>query len=345
MAVGSITNECFGCNEQNSAPNYSGYNRYFANNPCNNKAPQWLVLNDAITNHGYWSFASSSNNTAYTYSVEAFANNYTMQGTNGDTWRTLFYNSPYGFNPSPSNITWNNYIDSVSAINDLMQYSLNTGDCYSGQGVPGGIYSGFGQFAMKKSDDGGALPVKIMYVNAAPAAQNIVVTWATALEINNNGFDVEKSVDGVNFTKIGWVNGHDNSTTQQNYSFTDVNVQPNVVYYYRLNQVNNNGDGTLSNLAWAEVTGTNADVTFSISEPMPNPASVSSKFEITSSISQPLSVKLFNMMGQMVCEQPYNLNAGDNTVNLNVQPLANGTYSAVIEAGGKSFSKMIVVTR
>ncbi len=344
-SIGSLSTQCIGCSDLNQAPANSGFSKFFSSNPCNNNTPQWVMLDDAIKNHGYWSFASTTNSSGFNYSVEAFANNYTMEGTAADIWRTLQYKAPYGFNPTFANITWNNDIDSTASQSDLLAYSRNTGDCYTGAGVPGGEYSDFGQFAMKKSDGGGALPVKMLYVNATPAAQNIVVSWATALEVNNNGFEVEKSADGVNFTGIGWVKGHDNSTTQQNYSLTDINVDPNVVYYYRLNQIDNNGNSMLSDIAAAEVTAGNADAAFDISEPMPNPASTSSRLVITTNVSQAVFVKIYSLSGQVVFEQPYSVSAGSNTVNLDVQSFASGTYSAVIQAGEKSYSKMLVVSR
>jgi hypothetical protein len=341
-SVGTITQQCIGCTPQNPTPDNNGYNRYFSTNPCNANAPQWVVLQDAIVNHGYWSFTSATNQRSYSYSVEVFPNGYTMEGNLTDTWRTLFQGGSYGYNPSAAAVDWNSYIDSVSAITDLLEYSLNTGTCYTGSGVPGGIYTGFGHFGLKKSQSDNALPVKLISVNATPAGESIQVSWATALEINNNGFEVQRSTDGVTFTKIAWVAGHDNSTVQENYSYNDVDVQANTVYYYRLNQIDNNGNSTLSYTVSAEVTG---GASVSISELMPNPASASTRFVMSTTASQDITVKMYNMVGQLVSNQPFSLNAGDNTINLNVQSLTSGSYSAIIEAGGKSFSKMLVVSR
>lgn len=342
-AVGTIQQQCIGCTGQNSSPGNNGYNQYFSSNPCNNDAPQWVVLQDAVTNHGYWSFGSADNNQAYTYSIEAFPNSYTAStaGPN-DIWRTLKYNSSYGFNPSAAGVTWNTYIDSVAHASDLLEYSLNTGSCYTGNGVPGGIYSGFGQFALKKSDNGDALPVKLMYVNATPAGQQINVTWQTALEINNNGFEVERSTDGVNYTNIGFVQGHDNSTVAQNYNYPDNTAEPNVVYYYRLNQIDNNGNSELSYVVSAEVTGAAA---LTVSEPMPNPASMSSHILLNSTVAMNIDVKIYSVMGQLVSDMPLAINAGDNTVNLELASLNSGNYNAVIEAGGKSFTKSFIIVK
>lgn len=67
------------------------------------------------------------------------------------------------------------------------------------------------------------------------------LTWGTALEINNSGFVVEKSLNAMDFDSIGWVDGHGNSTTLNTYSFDDVNVLNGKTYYYRLKQVDYDG--------------------------------------------------------------------------------------------------------
>ncbi|HWB63598.1 MAG TPA: T9SS type A sorting domain-containing protein [Chitinophagales bacterium] len=343
-SVGNITSQCIGCTTQYSEASNSGYNRYFVSNPCNNGAPQWLSLESgAVTNHGYWSFASADNNQNYNYWVEAFPNNYTMSGNNNDIWRTLQYIGAYENNPSGADVSWNANIDNVEATTDLLQYSRNTGSCYAGMGVPGGTYSGFGQMALFKSNNGSALPVRFLYVTAAVTGHDIQVNWATAVEINNNGFKVERSTDGIGFSQIGWVSGHNNSTSEQDYSYTDNTVAANTMYYYRLTQVDNNGQTMESNIVNAKIDAA-ATAAITVSEVMPNPATVDSRIVVNSGVAQNAVVNVYNMVGQVVATSPYILNAGDNTVDLNVQLLANGNYNAVIEAGGKSISKLFVVS-
>ncbi len=339
-SIGTLNQVCVGCTTQNPTPDNTGYNRFFANNTCNAGAAQWLILEDAVTNHGYWSFASANQN--YSYSVEMFPNSYTMLGNITDTWRALKYTSAYGFNPTASSVNWSPYVDSVSNVSDLTEYSLNTGTCYTGNGVPGGVYSGFGQFSIKKSKSNNALPVTLISLAATPQSQAIVVKWTTAVEINNSGFNVERSNDGVNFNTVGWVAGNDNSTEMQFYTYNDNNVVAGTVYYYRLNQIDNNGNATKSFIVSAEITGATA---FAISEPMPNPATVSSRINVHSSVSQDIKVKMYNMVGQLVSSQPYTVSAGDNNITFNVQSLASGSYSAVIETGEKNFSKILVVSK
>ena len=74
------------------------------------------------------------------------------------------------------------------------------------------------------------------------------LTWETALEINNNGFEIEKSLDGFSFYTIGWVTGNGNSTVSHSYEFDDYKIELGETYYYRLKQVDYDGQFEYSNI-------------------------------------------------------------------------------------------------
>ncbi|MGB8193551.1 MAG: sialidase family protein [Chitinophagaceae bacterium] len=79
-------------------------------------------------------------------------------------------------------------------------------------------------------------PVTMVDFTGKLQGNNIVLNWQTATEQNNKGFEVERSTDGGNFRKIGFVAGAGNSNVLRSYSFVDKDVnQP--LYYYRLKQV------------------------------------------------------------------------------------------------------------
>ncbi len=340
--IGNLPNTCVNCPQAHGA-SQPGYNHYFASNPCNGGTEQWLILQDEVTDHGYWSFASNvTNEKEFVYSIETFANSYNANGSAGDIWRTLKYEAAYNYDPSGASENWSRYIDSTSQESDLLQYSLNSGSCYTGQGVPGGIYRGFGHYAMKKASSGGALPVELIYVNAEPKTNSILVKWATALEINNLGFEVQRSADGVNFETIGWVNGNNNSTITLAYEYDDMNVQSNVVYYYRLNQIDNDGANAVSYVVSAKIGGNSE---FTVSEPMPNPAQDFSKLVVNTSAAQAVKVQIVDVTGRIISENVANITAGSNTLTLDVQNVASGQYLAVVFADGKAYSKNLIVAK
>lgn len=67
--------------------------------------------------------------------------------------------------------------------------------------------------------------------------------WKTAEEFSNQGFEVQKSVDGQTYLEIGWLDGK-NGDTAQDYNYTDAALTE--TSYYRLKQVDFSGDFTLS---------------------------------------------------------------------------------------------------
>lgn len=84
------------------------------------------------------------------------------------------------------------------------------------------------------------LPVELLYFYAEQANENVQLDWQTATEINNSHFDVEWSTNGMDFQKIGQVQGAGTTNDIQFYEY--LHTQPAVGNnYYRLKQVDFNG--------------------------------------------------------------------------------------------------------
>ena len=92
------------------------------------------------------------------------------------------------------------------------------------------------------------VPVKMNYFNAIKASRNTtLLQWQTATEINNKGFNVQRSTNGINFSNIGWLMGSGNNSQIKNYNFKDVSPEAGK-NYYRLQQVDYDGKLTLSDV-------------------------------------------------------------------------------------------------
>lgn len=84
------------------------------------------------------------------------------------------------------------------------------------------------------------LPVELIDFRAIKSGKSIVLNWMTASEVNNSGFDIERSIDGRSWKVIGFTNGAGSVAEVQNYNFID--VQPlGSIYYYRLKQIDYDG--------------------------------------------------------------------------------------------------------
>ena len=94
---------------------------------------------------------------------------------------------------------------------------------------------------------GGALPVKLSHFRPArdKATGAVVITWSTQSELNNAGFFIKRSQqrDGefqiINATMIP---GAGTTSEKQFYTYTDTTAQPNVVYYYQIEDVSLDGN-------------------------------------------------------------------------------------------------------
>jgi hypothetical protein len=183
--------------------------------------------------------------------------------------------------------------------------------------------------------------VKLIGLNADPIDNSYIrVSWATASEQDNKGFEVMRSVDGVNFTNIGWVDGNGTTTDQHNYLYNDKTVQPNVVYYYRLNQVDVDGRGTLTYIVDAQITdGPN----ITVSDLIPNPTTGKTRLVINTTDAQSVSVKFYDILGKLIMSNDEQIAYGTNTIDFDMSSLADATYTAIIKIGSNTYSKKIVL--
>ena len=94
---------------------------------------------------------------------------------------------------------------------------------------------------------GGALPVELSHFRPTrdKATGQVVITWATESELNNAGFFIKRSQqrDGefkvINATMIA---GAGTTSEKQFYTYTDTTAQPNVVYYYQIEDISLDGN-------------------------------------------------------------------------------------------------------
>jgi hypothetical protein len=84
------------------------------------------------------------------------------------------------------------------------------------------------------------LPVSLSSITASANINHSRISFSTASEINNAGFDIERSADGNDFEKIGWVDGHGTTSEEKQYTFIDERPESGL-NYYRLRQVDYDG--------------------------------------------------------------------------------------------------------
>jgi len=111
--------------------------------------------------------------------------------------------------------------------------------------------SGFSDFALGGDSNENPLPIELLHFTAAINNAEVFLSWATASEINNDFFTLERSVDMQTAEVIGYVQGAGNSNQTLAYQFTDRHPLPGISYY-RLKQTDFDGSFEYSN--WTAVS-------------------------------------------------------------------------------------------
>ena len=172
------------------------------------------------------------------------------------------------------------------------------------------------------------VPVELTSFIAVLTGGIITLSWSTATETNNQGFQIERS-NGGEFTSVGYVAGHGTTTETQNYIFTDRDV-PVGSYSYRLKQVDFDGTFEYSDVVEAEVA---APVEFALDQNYPNPFNPSTKITFRLAADSKVSLKVFDVLGQEVITLINNdLSAGSHQVDFDASNLNSGVYFYKIEA-------------
>jgi parallel beta-helix repeat protein len=149
--------------------------------------------------------------------------------------------------------------------------------------------------------------------------------WTTATEINNLGFELQRSADGVNFGKLSFIasaaqNG--NSTRAITYNFND--VRPLIGSgYYRLKQIDKDGKVTFSKVVLLKGAKVTEMVIASL---YPNPVSRTLNLVIAAPAIDEMRVVLTDLSGKIVQQKLLKTIIGDNKIAFDVQQLAAGTY-------------------
>ncbi len=182
----------------------------------------------------------------------------------------------------------------------------------------------------------GPLPVSLVKFNASTRGNGISLTWETATELNNQGFDVERRSANGQYEKIGFVaskavggNGFD-----QSYSFEDNSTQTKGVTYYRLRQVDLDGKATFS-----EIRGVRTGKGLIVLSVYPNPSRGTTNVAIPSGIGS-VDVSVDDFTGKSV--QRF---VGVTTSNLQLTNLKPGIYMVrvTVRATGEVISEKIAV--
>lgn len=186
------------------------------------------------------------------------------------------------------------------------------------------------QFERDPYDENGPLPVEMVSFTGKLNADCITLRWETKTEIDNYGFEIERSKDGNNWTKIGFIEGSGTSNSPKYYSFDDKSRLSSIVRY-RLKQLDNTGT-----FAYSDVVSVDVGIPkeFSLSQNYPNPFNPSTT--INYDLSEPVhtTLSIFNIAGEKVktlVDAP--MEAGRYGIVFDASALSSGIYFYRLQSG------------
>ena len=215
------------------------------------------------------------------------------------------------------------------------------GDCMYNSSPSSGVgrigLSGFSDFGIAV-DVSNPFPVEMSPLEAEPMTGFIRLNWATASEVNNRGFEVQRSTNATDFASIGWKDGVGNSSALQNYAFDDRTAKPGVKYHYRLRQVDFDGGARYSNVATAVLSETVDELSLSV---YPNPTDGAFVLSVASPESRKLTIDVYDLAGRRVMQTSAKAEAGTTDLPLTLNGLAAGAYQLKVNDGEKTHTVRI----
>jgi hypothetical protein len=166
------------------------------------------------------------------------------------------------------------------------------------------------------------LPASLRYFSAWKKPNSNGLKWLTLAETNSPHFDIEKSLDGLNFFKVAAVEGKNRNNTETNYAFDDPAISAN--QYYRLKIVGTNGNFVYSNIARIKREDIPEEsITFQ------NFVSDKLVLKVSSIEGKTANIRIIDALGRERKIQHTNFNKGESSCTIDVQSLNRGIYYLV----------------
>jgi hypothetical protein len=188
------------------------------------------------------------------------------------------------------------------------------------------------------------LPLDLLAFDARKDGQTALLSWKTANETKVKHFEIERSLNGSDFSKIGTVDAA-NKVAQNNYQFTDRNPATGV-NFYRLKMVDIDGDFTTSMVRQLEFSDGKMDISL-----YPNPTVSELNIEFKSGNCSDIAnaqITLFDIAGRMVISKAWTEVCSNPVKVIDLSQLTDGAYYISIRNGADDaviMSKKIIKTK
>jgi hypothetical protein len=171
----------------------------------------------------------------------------------------------------------------------------------------------------------GILPVNLIQFYGQKADEHVQLYWQTASEKNSKTFEIERSLQGIAFEKVGEIAAAGNSETRRMYQFADYSIQRQAAYFYRLKQIDLDGSIAYSRIIYIPENSLGSDQILVY----PNPF-IGNIFIKTLAVTETiLAVSMYDLKGNKVYSET---NLSDSAVSINkLANISAGMYFLEVE--------------
>jgi hypothetical protein len=185
------------------------------------------------------------------------------------------------------------------------------------------------------------VPVELASFSAATDKNDVILSWITATETNNRGFEVQRKTTGE-FESIGFVDGKGTTTEIQNYLFRDKNLL-SCTYSYRLKQMDFDGSFAYSGEVEVEI---NQPSVFYLGQNYPNPFNPATNIQYSIPNEGNVTLKVYDILGKEVATLVNEYKqAGTFDVVFDGSNLASGVYYYQLTSGELNSTKKLMLTK
>ncbi len=279
---------------------------------------------DKVAPNGYWEINRGDGLTGGTATVTATATNF--GGVNTVSTLRLVHRpnstSPWGL---------------------LGTAGSNTGTTTAPNVVRTGVLLGATNEFGIAGDATNQLPVELTAFEGTYKNGEVHLSWRTASELNNAGFEVERSFDRETFTQVGFVRGNGTTTEAQSYTFVDRSTFNAEKVYYRLKQVDFDGQFEYSPVVEVNVT---LPTKFALMQNYPNPFNPTTNIAYELPVAAKVVLKVYDILGREVMTLINQEQAAGRYVQpFNASALSSGIYFYRLQAGNFIETKKMMLVK
>ena len=170
-------------------------------------------------------------------------------------------------------------------------------------------------FGIKSNTSGGPVPVTWLSFEAEKHNETqVLLTWSTASELNNDRFEVQRSTGGEDWIKIGEVQGAGTTSEVSNYNWVD--EYPEGMNYYRIRQIDFDGVDDFTKVQIVRFAGESSVVVY------PNPTLTDITVLFDNTEKQEVLISVTDQFGRLLQE----INTRENNLAISLENFAEGVY-------------------